>query len=534
MTAKQNAGAAKSPAKKIKDQVFIFDTTLRDGEQAPGFSMTIDEKLTIAQQLARLNVDIIEAGFPRSSVGDFESVKRIAREVTGPVIAGLARSIDADIDACAEALAPAKRKRIHTFIGTSPQHLSMMQKSPAQALKMAVAAVVRAKKAVADVEFSTMDASRTDRAFLYDIVAGVIDAGATTVNIPDTVGYAIPGEFARLIAEIRANVPNIDRAVISVHCHNDLGLAVANSLSAVEAGARQVECAVNGIGERAGNAALEEVVMAIRTRKDYLKVDTGINTKEIYKTSRLLVAVTGVPIQPNKAVVGENAFAHESGIHQDGVLKERSTFEIMSPASIGLKKNKLVMGKHSGRHAFRKKIEELGFDLTEAALEEAFTTFKALADKKKEIFDEDLEAIVNEELGGALEPRWDLAVAQTMSGAGATPTATVTLMRDGAPHTDSATGDGPVDATFRAIERITGLSGRLVSYNIRSVTVGKDAMGEATVRVAVGEQVFAGKGVSTDVVEASAKAWLSAINKRGEGDAPRKAVAKKKKTSRAR
>ncbi len=534
MTVKKAASAKKISAKKIKDQVFIFDTTLRDGEQAPGFSMTIDEKLALAHQLAKLNVDIIEAGFPRSSVGDFDSVKRVAKEVTGPIIAGLARSVDADIDACAEALASAKRKRIHTFIGTSQKHLDMMQKSQAQALKMAVNAVTRAKAAVKDVEFSTMDASRTDRTFLYDILAATIDAGATTVNIPDTVGYAIPGEFARLIGDIRANVSNIDKAIISVHCHNDLGLAVANSLAAVEAGARQVECAVNGIGERAGNAALEEVVMAIRTRKDYLKVDTAIQTKEIAKTSRLLVAVTGVPIQPNKAIVGVNAFAHESGIHQDGVLKERTTFEIMSPASIGLKKNTLVMGKHSGRHAFRKKLEELGFDLTDDAVEEAFNAFKALADKKKEIFDEDLEAIVNEELGESAEPRWDLTVAQTMSGAGATPTATVTLAIDGKQHTDSATGDGPVDATFKAIERITGIAGRLVSYNIRSVTVGKDAMGEATVRVALGDQLFAGKGVSTDVVEASAKAWLSAINKRHEGESPRKVAKKKKKTARSR
>jgi 2-isopropylmalate synthase len=527
------------PVKKIKsgDQVFIFDTTLRDGEQAPGFSMTIEEKLALAHQLAALNVDIIEAGFPRSSKGDFASVQRVAREVKGPVIAGLARSIAADIDACAEAVAPAKRRRIHTFIGTSPLHLEMMQKSQAQAVTMAVNAVARAKAAVADVEFSAMDASRTDRAFLYAILEAVIDAGATTVNIPDTVGYAIPNEFGQLIADIRANVPNIAQAIISVHCHNDLGLGVANSLAAVAAGARQIECAVNGIGERAGNAAMEEVVMAIRTRRDFLKVDTGVNTREIYKTSKLLVAVTGVPVQPNKAIIGENAFAHESGIHQDGVLKNRGTFEIMTPASIGLKKNKLVLGKHSGRHAFRKKLEELGFNLKSEVVEAAFETFKALADKKKEVFDEDIEAIVNEELGEATHPAWELVVAQTMSGAKATPTATVTLAKEGVSHTDSSTGDGPVDATFKAIERITGIQARLVSYNIRSVSVGKDAMGEANLRVEVDGEVFVGKGISTDVVEASAKAWLSAVNKKAEsvgGAKRKKGVATRKKTARSR
>ncbi|MGK7345236.1 MAG: 2-isopropylmalate synthase [Candidatus Nitrospinota bacterium M3_3B_026] len=499
---------------KRKDQVIIFDTTLRDGEQSPGFSMNMEEKLALAAQLARLNVDVIEAGFPRASVGDFEAVKKIARTVKGPTIAGLARAIPADIDRCAEALKPAGKKRIHTFIGTSESHLKYQtRKTRPQALAMAVDAVKRAKRHVKDVEFSAMDASRTDRKFLYEILEAAIDAGATTVNIPDTVGYAIPSEFGELIASIRENVPNIDRAVVSVHCHNDLGLAVANSLAAVANGARQIECAINGIGERAGNASLEEVVMAIRTRKDLFRAGTQVNTREIFKTSRQLVAITGVPIQPNKAIVGENAFAHESGIHQDGVLKERTTYEIMTPASIGLKKSRIVLGKHSGRHAFRKRLEELGYKLKADAIDHAFEKFKELADKKKEIFDEDLEAIVGEEMA-SVKRIYELSHIQTSSGTNVIPTATVTLKKGKKTVTDSAIGDGPVDAAYKAIERITGIQGRLLSYNIRSVTLGKDAVGEVTLRVRIGEEVYVGKGASTDVIEASAKAWLAALNRK--------------------
>lgn len=499
---------------KKKDQVFIFDTTLRDGEQSPGFSMNIKEKLTMARALARLKVDIIEAGFPRSSPGDFEAVETIAKNVKGSIIAALARALAADIDSAAKALEPARKKRIHTFIGTSPKHLAMLKKTPIQALKMATEAVKRAKSHTKDVEFSTMDASRTDRQFLFDILEAAIDAGATTVNIPDTVGYAIPEEFGGLISEIKNSVKNIDQAVISVHCHNDLGLAVSNSLAAVTAGARQIECAINGIGERAGNAALEEVVMAVKVRKDFMKVTTGIETKEISKTSKLLVSITGSPVQANKAIVGENAFAHESGIHQDGVLKERTTFEIMTPSSIGLSKNKLVLGKHSGRHAFRKRLETLGFSLKETALDNAFFRFKELADKKKEIFDEDLEAIVGEEMADQPKPVYELLNMQINSGTNAIPTATVTLKKGKKTLIDSATGDGPVDASFRAIERITGIQGRLLSYNIRSLSLGKDALGEASLRVKIDNEDFPGKGSSTDIIEASAKAWLSAINKK--------------------
>jgi len=501
---------------KNKDQVIIFDTTLRDGEQSPGFSMTIEEKLTLARQLARLNVDVIEAGFPQASVGDFEAVTAIAKTIRGPIIAGLARAMPGDIDRCAEAVKHAKKKRIHTFVGTSPTHIKyQLKKTHDQVLTMARDAVRRARGHVKDVEFSAMDASRTDRRFLYDVIQAAIEEGATTVNIPDTVGYAIPAEFGELIASIRANVPNIDKAVISVHCHDDLGQAVANSIEAVRNGARQVECAVNGIGERAGNASLEEVVMAIATRPDYLKVVTQVDTREIHKTSHLLISITGIPVQPNKAIVGENAFAHESGIHQDGVLKERTTFEIMTPASIGLKKNKLVLGKHSGRHAFSKRLEELGYKLKQEAMNKAFELFKALADKKKEIFDEDLETIVGEEISTASSRQvFELVHVQTTSGTGTIPTATVTLRKGKELLTDSATGDGPVDAAFRAMERITGINGRLETYNIRSVSQGKDAVGEVTLRARIGSQVCAGKGSSTDVIEASAKAWLSALNRK--------------------
>lgn len=502
-----------------KDNVIIFDTTLRDGEQSPGFSMTIDEKMTLARQLANLKVDVIEAGFPQASPGDFEAVSQIAKTIKGPTIAGLARAIAGDIDRCAEAVKPAKKKRIHTFIGTSPEHIKhQMKKSPSQVLKMAAAAVKRARGYVKDVEFSAMDASRTDRIFLYEILEAAIAQGATTVNIPDTVGYAIPAEFGELIASIKENVPNIDKAVISVHCHDDLGMAVANSIEAVRNGARQIECAVNGIGERAGNASLEEVVMAIRTRKDYMQVGTKINTKEIYKTSHLLISITGIPVQPNKAIVGENAFAHESGIHQDGVLKKRTTFEIMTTTSIGAKKSRLVLGKHSGRHAFSKRLQELGYKLRREALNKAFEKFKILADKKKEIFDEDLVSIVGEEIATAsVKKVFELVHLQTSSGTDTLSTATVSLCKGKNVMTGSAIGDGPVDATYKAIEQVTRISGKLISYNIRSVSLGKDAVGEVTLRAQIGKDMYVGKGSSTDVIEASAKAWLAAINKKAGG-----------------
>ncbi|MFW2330952.1 MAG: 2-isopropylmalate synthase [Nitrospinota bacterium] len=500
--------------KNIKETVKIFDTTLRDGEQSPGFSMTIDEKLMLASQLEKLKVDIIEAGFPISSKGDFKSVQAISKKIKTVTIAGLARAIEGDVDACIESLAAAKKKRVHIFIGTSKSHLAMVNKSKKEAIKMVQKSISLAKSAVDDIEFSAMDSSRTERKFLYDILEAAIDEGATTVNITDTVGYAIPSEFAQMISEIKLNVSNINKAIISVHCHNDLGLAVANSIAAIEAGARQVESAINGIGERAGNAALEEVVMGIHTRADYLKVKTSVNTKELFRSSRLLTAITGTFVQPNKAIVGENAFAHESGIHQDGVLKEPTTFEIIKPSLIGAKESKLILGKHSGRHAFRKRLESLNITLVKSSFEAAFEKFKALADKKKEIFDADIESLINEEISEPINPVWELVSVQSLSGSNITPTATVTLKTaDDKLMVDSSMGDGPVDAAFRAIEKITKSIGRLIWYNIRPVTIGKDAMGEATVRVKIKDEIFAGKGSSTDIIEASAKAWLSAVNK---------------------
>lgn len=513
---------------KAAGRVFIFDTTLRDGEQSPGCSMTLDEKLLFAAQLAKLRVDVIEAGFPIASKGDYNAVQAISKEIQGPIIAGLARAIKKDVDTLAEALEPAKKGRIHTFIGTSPTHLAMMGATESKCYKMATDAVALAKSYRDDVEFSAMDASRSDRRFLYDILEATIEAGATTINIPDTVGYAIPDEFAALIGDIKANVKNISRAVISVHCHNDLGLAVANSIAAVQAGARQVELAVNGIGERAGNAALEEFVMALKTRRDFLKTTLNVNAREIYKASKLLVAITGSPVQPNKAIVGANAFAHEAGIHQDGFLKERSTFEIMKPTSIGIKESKLVLGKHSGRHAFRKRLEELNYKLTDSALDRAFERFKDLADKKKEIFDEDLDAIAREDMGEPDRPVWELVGAQTLSGSKLTPTATVSMRRDGSdPILESATGDGPVDALFKAIEKVTNIHGKLLWYDIRSVSVGKDAIGEATARVEIDKEVFLGKGASTDIIEASAKAWVSALNRHASAERIRNGARKR-------
>ncbi len=498
----------------MKDQTIIFDTTLRDGEQSPGASLNIQEKLKIARQLAKLGVDVIEAGFPVASEGDFQAVKTIAKQVSGPAIAALARATTHDIDRAWEAVKYAKRPRIHTFIATSDIHLKYkLKRSKEEVLEAAVAAVRHASGYTPDVEFSAEDATRSDRDFLYHIVAAVIEAGATTVNIPDTVGYAIPAEFGKLIEELRHRVANIDRITLSVHCHNDLGLAVANSLAAVSAGVRQIECTINGLGERAGNASLEEVVMAIRTRGDLFALKSGINTQEIYKTSRMVSNLTGMMVQRNKAIVGENAFAHEAGIHQDGFLKEKTTYEIMTPESIGLSKSRLILGKHSGRHAFRDRLHSLGYELSEEELNKAFTLFKELADKKKEVFDEDLTALIDDEIL-IIPQHFSLEYLHITSDSKEAPQATVKLRRQDEVLEDTAHGDGPVDAVFKAIDNITQIPGKLLDYSVRSITRGKDAVGEVRVKVRLADdRVLFGKGASTDIIEASAKAYLHAINK---------------------
>ncbi len=494
-------------------RVTIFDTTLRDGEQAPGCSMTLEEKIMVAQQLERLGVDVIEAGFPIASPGDFESVRQIAGAVRGPVVAGLARCVKADIDRAGEAIADAERGRIHVFLATSPIHREhKLRMSREQVVARAVEGVKTALAYTGDVEFSAEDAARTEPEFLREVVEAVIDAGATTVNIPDTVGYAVPAQFAELIAMLMAEVGNVDRAVISVHCHNDLGMAVANSLAAVRAGARQVECTVNGLGERAGNCALEEVVMALRTRADVYGVDTGVNTAQIMNASRLVSTVTGIHVPPNKAVVGRNAFAHEAGIHQDGILKEKTTYEIMQPEDVGLERNRLVLGKHSGRHAFRERLEELGIHLGDERLDRAFAQFKALADKKKDIYDEDIEALVREEVEAAPET-FKLISFHVTSGVNVTPTATVTVEVAGeGMKTDAAIGDGPIDAVCRAVDRITGIPCQLEDYNIRAITVGKDAMGEVSLEIRSNGRRERARAAKTDIVEASVVAYVSAVN----------------------
>ena len=495
------------------EKIFIFDTTLRDGEQTPGVSLTIDEKLKIAHELEKLNVDVIEAGFPASSPGDFEAVKRIAQEIGNPVITALARTLPGDIRKAGEALKRAKKGRIHTFIATSPIHMNYkLRKSPSEVLKLAVDAVKLAREYTEEVEFSPEDASRSDPVFLNEIILAVIEAGATVVNIPDTVGYSVPEEFKRLIQNVFKHVSSIDKVVISVHCHNDLGLATANSLSAIEAGARQIECTVNGIGERAGNAALEEIVMAIQTRKDFFNYYTGIKANQIYRTSRLVSHLTGIPIQPNKAIVGKNAFRHQSGIHQDGVLKKSSTYEIMTPASIGLKESELVLGKLSGRHAFKERLKKLGFYLSEEELEKTFQAFKILADKKKEIFDEDLIFIVEEQITRVPEV-FTLDYIHIVTGNQILPTATVRIKKGDEIFQEAACGDGPIDAVYKAIDRICGMNLTLVEYSLQAITGGKDAVGEVTVRIKGGDTIVAGRGASTDIIEASAKAYINAINR---------------------
>ena len=498
-------------------RVIIFDTTLRDGEQAPGFSMNTVEKLEMARQLARLQVDVIEAGFPISSDEDFEATREVARQVGtlegAPAICGLSRVGLADIDRCWEAVRYARRPRIHTFVATSDLHLKYkLRKSRAEVLTAAVQAVRHARGYCADVEFSPEDASRSDFDYMCDVLSAVIDAGAQTVNIPDTVGYAVPQEWGERIARIRERVPGIDRVVLSVHCHNDLGQAVANSLTALLHGARQIECTVNGIGERAGNASLEEIVMALRTRRDFFGLETNVRTEEIFRASRLLSHITGVHVQPNKTVVGENAFAHEAGIHQDGVLKEKLTYEIMRPEDIGRPSNKLVLGKHSGRHALAARLKDLGFDLAGAELDRAFKKFKELADRKKEVYDEDLMAMVADEATQVPET-YTLDYLHSISGTGLIPSATVRLVKDGQTFQDSGVGDGPVDAALAAIDAITGLKGRLLDYALRAATGGKDAIGEVSVKVEFDGTVVSGKGSSTDVIEASARAYLNALNR---------------------
>ena len=496
------------------DQLVIFDTTLRDGEQAPGCSMTDREKIRVAQALAELGVDVIEAGFPAASDGDFESVRLIAREIRGPIICGLARCGGNDIERAWQALCEAERPRLHVFIATSPIHREhKLNMSRDEVIRRAVEGVRVARALCADVEFSAEDAARTELDYLAEVVQAVIEAGATTVNIPDTVGYAVPAEFAERIAYLRQNTPGIERAVLSVHCHDDLGMAVANSLAAVQAGARQVECTINGIGERAGNCALEEIVMAVRTRADRLGVSTGVDSRRLAPASRLVAAVTGVAVPRNKAVVGENAFAHEAGIHQHGMLRNQETYEIMRPEDVGLGGSRLVLGKHSGRHAFRSRVEDLGLALDEAELDRAFIAFKALADRKKEIFDADIEALVlrSDEVGAG---PWQLVHLRIASGDGPRATAEAELVHsDGSRRRERAEGDGPVEAAFSAIERATGVAVELKSFDVRNVTVGEDAQGEAVVSVSHGGRSWQGKGFDTDIIQASALAFLQAVNR---------------------
>jgi 2-isopropylmalate synthase len=492
----------------------IFDTTLRDGEQCPGASMNKDEKLLVAKMLERLNVDIIEAGFPFASKDDFEGVKLIAQEIKGRVIAGLARAKESDIDAAWEAVRFAERGRIHIFLATSEIHMQhKLRMNREEVLASAVAAVRHARRHTDDIEFSPEDATRSDHDFLCRVIEAVISAGATTINIPDTVGYTIPDEFGSLIRLIRNKVPTIDRAVISVHCHNDLGLAVSNSLAAILAGAGQVECTVNGIGERAGNASMEEVVMALRVRKNFFNADTNIHAEEITKASRLVSSITGFVVQPNKAIVGANAFAHESGIHQDGLLKEKQTYEIMTPASVGLTEHKMVLGKHSGRHAFLAKLKEMGYSLKEEEIDATFERFKKIADQKKEIFEEDLEAIVAEKVY-RIPDIYALKSLYVENGTDVKPMARIELEIKGTLIKDIGSGDGPVDAVYRTLRAMTKTEGKLLKYSIAAITSGTDALGEVTIRMEEEGKTFLGHGADTDIIIASAKAYINALNRR--------------------
>jgi len=497
-----------------EDKVIIFDTTLRDGEQAAGASLTVDEKLQIARQLDKLGADVIEAGFPYSSPGDFECVRRIAQEVRRPIIAALSYAQPAAIDRAWEAVKEAAHPRIHVFLSSSDLHIFyQLRKSRDEILEIATEMVARAKKHCPDVEFSPMDATRTEPEYLYRILESTINAGATTVNIPDTVGYTTPDEFYELIRGIFANVPNINKARVSVHCHNDLGLSVANSLEAIRAGARQVEGCINGIGERAGNASLEEIVMTLATRKDIYNVTTGVDTTQLYRTSRLVSDLTGFPVQPNKAIVGANAFRHASGIHQDGIIKERTTYEIIDPRSIGVPGTQIVLGKLSGRAGLRKRLEDLGYHLNDEELNRTFQAFKELADKKKEVTDRDLEALVAEEKRGIVET-YKLDHVQVTCGDHEIPTATVRLIDpEGKVLADAALGTGPVDAVYKAINRMIVVPNKLTEFTVQSVTEGIDAIGDVTIRIESEGKTYTGRGASTDIIVASAKAYVNALNR---------------------
>ena len=507
-----------------KDRVLIFDTTLRDGEQCPGATMTTEDKLGVAELLDEMGVDIIEAGFPIASQGDFEAVVEIARRSKNAIIAGLARAIEGDIARCGEAVRFSKRPRIHTFVSTSPIHLEhQMRKGQDEVLDIIHRTVSQARVLVDDVEWSGMDATRTPIEFLCRCVEAAIRAGATTINLPDTVGYAIPDEYRAMFATIRERVPDSDKAIFSVHCHNDLGLAVANSIAGLEGGARQIECTINGIGERAGNAALEEVVMALRTRGDVLPFESGIDGSMLTRASKLVSAVTSFPVQYNKAIVGRNAFAHESGIHQDGMLKNATTYEIMTPESVGVSKTSLVMGKHSGRHAFKEKLKELGYDLGENALNDTFTRFKALADRKKHVYDEDIEALVDDEIVTAHD-RIRVVALTVIAGTMGPQSATLTLDLDGQHRTHQSTGNGPVDAIFNAIHALVPHQAVLELYQVHAVTQGTDAQAEVSVRLAHDGRSVTGKGADPDTLVASARAYLGALNrlmvKRDRGPSP--------------
>ena len=499
----------------MKDKLIIFDTTLRDGEQSPGASMTRDEKVRIARALERMRVDVIEAGFPAASQGDFESVQAVADTIKDSTVCGLARALDKDIDRAGEALKGANSSRIHTFIATSPIHMQKkLNMTPDQVIEYAVRAVKRARQYTDNVEFSPEDAGRSEEDFLCRILEAVIDAGATTLNIPDTVGYSMPQQFGATIANLINRIPNSDKAIFSVHCHNDLGLAVANSLSAVMNGARQVECTINGLGERAGNASLEEVVMAIRTRQDFFKCDTNLDTREIVTCSKLVSSITGFPVQPNKAIVGANAFAHESGIHQDGVLKNRETYEIMLAEDVGWTTNRMVLGKHSGRNAFKTRMAELGVQFeSETDLNDAFFRFKQLADKKHDIFDEDLQALISEQSFEAEDEQIKLLSLKVCSETGEVPLATVTIRVDGKEVAGQSQGGGAVDASLKAIESLVNTGATLALYSVNNITTGTDAQGEVTVRLEKAGRIVNGSGADTDIVIASAKAYINAVNK---------------------
>ncbi len=497
----------------MDNTVIIFDTTLRDGEQSPGASMNVEEKITVAKQLERLGVDVIEAGFPVASPGDFEAVRRISGTIDRAAVAALARAKIKDIDVAYDAIKDAKRPRIHTFLSTSDIHLEFqLKKTRDEVLKIASACVKRARSLCPDVEFSAMDATRSDLTYLAQVISAAVEAGATTVNIPDTVGYTVPDEYAQIIGYLMEHVPGIRDVVVAVHCHNDLGLAVANSLAAVRAGARQVECTINGIGERAGNTSLEEFVMALCVRKDRIGLSTGIKTELIYPTSRMVSAITGIVVQPNKAIVGANAFSHESGIHQDGLLKQKTTYEIITPESIGFAQTSLVLGKHSGRHAFSERVKKIGYDLSDNQIEHAFKAFKRLADKKKDVFDEDIAAVIAEEIL-RIPDRYRLISLTVSSGTEAMPTSTVILSIDGNKVKDAGFGDGPVDAVYRTIAKMVKTRCKLASYEVKSITGGTDALGEVTVRLDDGPDRSVGTGSHTDILVASAIAFINALNK---------------------